>query len=177
MSSSLRRAVLVDPATLSKSEYTAAEWPQVCAESRSGPFADGECAQVVPLSLFEECVALLCLFFIFPGPALWVPLGAIYALCVCSWATCAAWACVGVAMAVMPVQFRSQSVIRSYPMRLMLRYFSFRVAFDSPPDASRHGIMVSTPHGVVPVGSILMILFTQLYCGIHVSGIAASGAR
>jgi 2-acylglycerol O-acyltransferase 2 len=163
--------VLIDPHVLPKSEYGRDEWDLI---SKPTQVSRGSCARVVPMSLMEEMLAVLLLFFVFPGPALWVPLGVIYALVCCSWNTVLIVVSVTVGLAFYPVQFHSRSVMRSYFFRLILRYFSFRVIFDSPPDGSKHGIMVTMPHGVVPIGNILMIVFAELYCGITIHGLAAS---
>jgi len=140
--------------------------------------------KVAPMSFLEEATCVIFLAFAVPNGIFTVPvvtgmlgyawgniLGAYKVLLVCL-----------VPLALFPQPF-VPSTLNSWLSGLVVRYFSFRFAYDEcPPTQSetnkkqRPQILVAPPHGVFPYGNILAMLVWPSLCGHHFRGLAANSA-
>lgn len=135
-------------------------------------------ATVCPLGPWEEFLCCVVLFFI-PGAALWVPVVAL-GLAVVGVAGYG-WVYLGVFSAVLAASFLvpaglRQGVLHSHVATLMLKYFSFKIVWNTRLDPKDRHILAAHPHGAFPVGNMLSLIVAPDGAGFYVRALAASAA-
>jgi hypothetical protein len=116
-------------------------------------------AAVCPLAVWEEALCCLLLLLV-PGAALWVPVSvlvlAVAGVAGWGWAPLAMWLCLLAASYVLPSRF-SKDAVHSPAAALLLRYFSFKIVWNTRLDPKDRHILAAHPHGAFPIGNILSV--------------------
>ena len=140
---------------------------------------------IAPLAWWEELICILFLAFGPPNCVLTIPLVTTLLGFFVLHDIGRAFTILGILLlplAIMPQSFVPSS-LNSWMSHLIIRYFSFRFAYDQPL-ATQHAtesphapqILVAPPHGVFPYGNILSLLAWPIMSGHHFLGLASSAA-
>jgi hypothetical protein len=141
--------------------------------------------KVEPMTLFEQIVCIIFLGLGVPNGVLTIPLVTTLIGYFVLGNIARAFQILFVLLlplAIMPQTF-VPAYLHSYMAHLIIKYFSFRFAYDERPltqeesnTPHRPQILVAPPHGVFPYGNILSMLVWPSLSGHHFMGLAANAA-
>jgi 1-acyl-sn-glycerol-3-phosphate acyltransferase len=130
---------------------------------------------ITPMSLWED-FAVVAFFIAIVGATVVPPVAALYSVYSGNWFFAVLFAGITVTLITAPLHHAYPPMgTLSAINELLSKYFSLKVVWDEHLlEQNQNYIFVAPPHGLIPFGNILMLMFSRLMFGFSFYGLTAS---